>query len=245
MNAQSNFLSILVLATFFFACSKERADLRQVDQWIAEGNYQPALTACREALKESYSDTTQFQRIRARIRYIQHGKFFHRLNNLVEKRDWMAAEKQALRLEKALSDSVANKRFYLFELYHLKSVIDSATADSAGYWMAIEKSLAYPTRQRKLKRRYYELAGLHWAHRDSLQQARIYFDRSFRMLPFNALNDLQKVAFLHYMEGRYDSCFVSLKSIPAVFKDSHWQRLEKLVRLLRKQKTDSTRFKLW
>ena len=241
----------IVIALFFIlitilSCTERTANLEKADSLAARGMYAQAEKELKNALIKTYSDTLQYARIRNRIKNIRRFRFFKPLDSLLRVNNWPQAFSEWQRLNRALKDSSEEvKRFYGFELFHKKSIIDSALNRANVYWDDLKEGLKFPSAKIALVRLKYETLGLHLAKQDSLEEARAMFDRSLRKIRLSKLSTAESKIYFAYMEGHFENCLRELKSLPDSLKDRHWKNLQFFLDNYGKTLTLDERFKLW
>ena len=243
---QLKFPAIVCLLFLLFSCGEQPADLKKAEQLTTQGLYNQAERILKTALRENYSDTLQYARIQARIKIIRRFRFFQPLDTLIAAQRWPQADTVWRRLNSALNDS--SKRighFYGFDLFHKKSILDSALNREDAYWNDLKKGLPFPTANQQLVRLKYEKLGFYLAERDSLEEARAMFDRSLRIIRISKLAVPQKKAYFFYMEGHFKECLHALQSLPDSAKDKHWENLQTFLKRYGNKLTLYKRFKLW
>ncbi len=239
-------LILFLIFSNLTSCKEKAAGLAPVDSLINNGMYNQATELLREYARKDYSDSLQYDRIQYRFEKIQQKLFFAGLDSMIRLKRWQRSDSLLERIQLSLKDSAKQiQKKYYFELYHKKSQVDSALKRDTPYWNDIRNGLKYTFEDANLVRVKYELLALHLAENDSLLKARILFDKSFRMVRFNQLNDNLKQAYLNFMDGKFNSCLLILKQIPEDQKDKHWKKLEHFLTLYANKLTIEERFKLW
>ena len=243
---QLKFPAIVLILFLLLSCGGQPDDLKKAEQLTAQGLYTQAEAILRTALTKNYSDTLQYARIRNRIKIIHRLRFFETLDTLTTVEKWSQASAVWKDLNSALQDSTEKiRRFYGFTLFHYKSLIDSALGRENAYWNDVRKGLHFPTAKIPLIRLKYEKLGLHLAEQDSLEEAQAMFDRSLRTLRVTKLSAPLKKVYFSYMEGHFEECLHTLKSLPDSTKDNHWKNLQTFLNRYGNKLTLDERFKLW
>lgn len=240
-------LLIVILAIpLLFSCKEKTADLKLIDNLISDRNFKQATHLLEIKAQKIYSDSTQYDRINNRFVKIRRKLFFSGLDSLILINDWPNSDSLLTQMQKNLKDSSLEiQKKYFFELYHKKSVVDSALKRDPQYWKDLRNGLKYSFEDRKLIRLKFELLAQNMAEKDSLGEARILFDKSFRMVRYSELSNDLKKAYLFYMDGKFKDCASRLKQIPQEEKDANWVRLENFLNLYSDKLTTENRFKLW
>lgn len=240
------YLFIFFLLIYLHSCSDTKPSLKDIDSLIVQHKYQQALQLTQSELKKDFSDTLDYKRLKKRIKTIERKQFFASIEQEIEQDNWQIANTNWKKVYFTFNNSSKSlQKKYGFDLYYLKSSIDSALSDSSAFWQSVKRSLEFNTANHLLQRQRYEKLGIHLASRDSLKEARECFDRSIRKVRSHQLNPALLKVYSAYMEGNFNNCRDELNAIPDSLQNNHWRRLQKFLNLYAAKLTSEERFKLW
>jgi len=240
--------NIILFASLLFilGCVSEEADLGPADQLLQSEQYDQALIVLNNALKNEYSDTTQYDRIKHRIFLAHKGKFFIPLNLVIKRKDWAGVKSEIHRLGQVLKSMPADSsRNYYFDYYCLKAVTDSALNDKKSWMRSLTEAIQFPLAEKKREKDILGRLARHHAEEQDFSKALDLMDRMMSKMIISELTESLKMIFYIYQEGKFKTAGQLLSELPDGQKDVHWKRLEIFLNSHHKQLKQQDRFKLW
>ncbi len=247
MKINQYFLKTFLL--FFFICigfsCSSKDEIKDIDQLIQQGHYKRARTLLKEILKQEWTDTLQYKRLKYRLIKVEIAELFNEIDSIIKVNNALAL-RRLVKLEDSLKNiNPARAKYYYFDLYWRKANILKNQGNDSLWFVEISKALNTFTDRYQLKRSLYEECAFYLAQKGEFDHGLKMIDASFRSIDLTSLHPFLKKAYYAYFNGKFAKALKLLQQVPEKDKDQHWLNLENYLKNYGHRLSIEERFKLW